>query len=134
MRKKTKRNFKQIRKICHVHEAEINSVISNLLLNYDKRINPCLIKGYVTDGYRGRAYCKENMFSVPLWAYNRGLDYFTYYTAHEISHIISWRRYKNNIHDAKFYEIFKELCPKDVQHFELHYKKQANVRYGVWGK
>ena len=56
-----------------------------------------------------------------------------YYVAHELSHIISWQRYRNGIHDKYFYKIFKKLCPEDLQLYELTYKRSASTKYGING-
>ena len=121
-----------IRKICYNHQQEIDHLISKLLFNYDKRLSSKNFKGYVTDTYRGRAYIREAQFTVPLWASKQGSDYFTYYTAHEMSHIISWRKnHENGAHDRAFYEVFKKLCPCNCQKYELSYKKRAGISYGV---
>ncbi len=124
-----------IRKICYNHQQEIDHLISKLLFNYDKRLSSKNFKGYVTDTCRGRAHVAEGQFTVPLWAYKRGNDYFTYYVAHEMSHIIAWRKnHKCVAHGKHFYDVFKQLCPISCQKYELGYKKRAGVSYGVYGK
>lgn len=119
-----------LKKVKSSYQVELNNAISFLLKKYDKRMTPNSIKGYVTDTRRGYAHVEENIFSVPLWAYKRGPDYFVYYIAHEVAHILCWRKYFDSNHDYKFYAIFKEICPKEFQHYELHYKK-SSVKYGI---
>ncbi len=52
--------------------------------------------------------------------------------AHEMSHIISWRKnHENGAHDRAFYEVFKKLCSCNCQKYELSYKKRAGISYGV---
>lgn len=124
-----------IRNKCPQHQHHLDALIPWLLLQYDKRISVNTFKGYVTDTRRGRAYVSKGIFTVPLWAYNRGSDYFMYYAAHEMSHIIAWRKnHKGVSHDKYFYDVFKKLCPITHQKHELGYKKRAGVSYGVYGK
>lgn len=124
-----------IRMKCVRYQYEIDGMISWLLNQYDKRISDKSFNGYITDTCRGRAHVAEGQFTVPLWAYKRGNDYFTYYVAHEMSHIIAWRKNHNGVaHDKHFYEVFKKLCPISCQKYELGYKKRAGVSYGVYGK
>jgi len=133
MKRKTK-PAKIIKNHCHTLDTDIRVMVSALLLKYDKRINPNLIKSYVVECQRGRAHCKENVITVPRWAHTRGKGYFKYYVAHELSHIISWRKYRNDAHDKHFYEVFKRLCPEDTQFHELGYKKRSGVSFGVKGE
>ena len=120
----------KIRKICYQYDDKLKDMIAYLLSNYDNRINPKLISGHITDTVRGRSYSRDSFITVPRWAYKFHHDYFMYYTAHELSHIITWRRYRSRGHGKDFYKIFCKLCPKEVQHFELDYKKRSSI-YGV---
>lgn len=138
--------MKRINNVQHSVQILIDSAIKDLLSEYDKLesekdVDITEIKGYVVDGRRGMAHLKEGYFTVPLWALKKGLDYsiekgindyFTYYTAHELSHILAYRKYNDlkGHHDFRFYEIFMKICPKEFQYHELHYKKSA-VKYGI---
>ena len=83
----------------------------------------CGFMGYVTNTQRGLSYY-EGFFSVPLWAWEKGPEYFTYYVAHELSHQIRYKRFGDSgVHDEHFYSVFKEVCPVHLQHYELNYKK-----------
>lgn len=107
-----------------------NCLISNFI-EIDNSFDTNNIKCYIVDQNRGRAYLKESMFTIPLFAYNKGLEYFTWYVAHELSHILRFKKYNDyGSHDRRFYEIFTQVCPTCSQHHELHYKKSA-VRFGV---
>jgi len=113
------------------HDEKISKEIIDLLFNYDKRIKSTTIKGYVIKGVRGRAYTEHGQFTVPNWTFVRGAGYFTYYVAHELAHIIAARKYSGAaIHDKYFYKVFCKLCPKDLQHYEIDYKKRSS-RFGV---
>ena len=105
----------RIIKRCNVYDSELFEIMKKLLFNYDKRINPKSIKGYVVKQNRGHAYHFQSEFTVPEWAYVKGKEYFTYYIAHELSHIIAWRKFHNDGHDKNFYEVFKRICPKEIQ-------------------
>jgi hypothetical protein len=92
------------------------------------------------DATVGRAYFYQNTFTVPYWAFNpndwrnkrTNQGYFIYYVAHELSHLLTVKKYNDNKckHDYKFYSIFMEICPKEYQYFELGYKKTA-AKYGI---
>jgi predicted metal-dependent hydrolase len=125
-----RRKSRKLNKIIHKYDEIINKTAQELLYNYDKRLSVNSIKGYVTDTTRGMAYGDEKIYTVPFWSYKRSKKYFTYYVAHELSHIIQAMKYKYTLHDEKFYDIFKRICPTEFQHYELHYKKSAG-RYGI---
>ena len=116
----------------------IDSTIQCLLIEFSKiedykDIDITEIRGYIVDGNRGYAHLKQGYFTVPFWAYKKGInDYFIYYTAHELSHIITWRKYcdEKGHHDFKFYDIFMKICPKEFQKYELNYKK-SSIKYGI---
>jgi hypothetical protein len=97
------------------------------------------VRGYIADVSRGQAIYKYNMFTVPYWAYkpthSKNLSskggYFIYYVAHELAHLIAFKKHGGRCnHDFRFYEVFKEVCPKNYQYFELDYKKTAS-NYGI---
>lgn len=131
--------MKKLRKICHHLQPEINEVINRLLSECKVEYNNEGIKGYIADVRRGYARW-DGQFTVPLWAYDKryaGLnyrgeeDYFIYYVAHELSHQLRYIKYgKEGSHDFRFYEIFMDICPKHLQHFELEYKSTAS-KYGI---
>jgi len=85
------------------------------------------IKAFVVKQRKGHSiYHPDNIFSVPLWAYFRSREYFTYYVAHELAHIIS---HKHNDytpgHKEPFYKYFKMICPKEYWHYETKYIKSS---------
>jgi predicted SprT family Zn-dependent metalloprotease len=121
---------KKIKNWLREYDEKIQLEITSLLLNYDKRIKPSTVRGYVVKAIRGRAHTEYGQFTVPEWTFIREEGYFTYYVAHELSHVIAWRRYKNRVHDENFYKIFCKLCPENLQHFEINYKKRS-LQYGV---
>jgi predicted SprT family Zn-dependent metalloprotease len=93
------------------------------------------VHGYIANLQRGEAHYQYNAFFVPYWAFNPNHPknigskggYFIYYVAHELSHMIAFKKHGVRCyHDARFYEIFETICPKEYQHFELQYKSSAN--------
>ncbi len=129
--------MKRIKNIQHHFQEIIDSTTKFLLsefnkLESEKDIDITEIKGYIVDGNRGYAHLKEGYFTVPLWAFRKGInDYFIYYVAHELSHVIAWRKYnENGQHNFQFYDIFMKVCPKEFQYHELDYKKSA-IKYGI---
>lgn len=121
---------KRLRKIQPQFQNELDNVVYELCSLYPEKVSLRGLKWFITDTYRGRAYC-DGQFTVPLWAYKKGKNYFTYYTAHELAHHITFKKFgKQHCHSPKFYYVFTRLCPKHLQHFELKYKKRA-VLYGV---
>lgn len=131
--------MKRILKIRHDLQNEIDKVITNLLNDCSVKFDIEGIIGYVADIRRGCAKF-DGRFTVPLWAYDRRYKgksyrgeegYFTYYVAHELAHELKYKKYgKHSGHDFEFYEIFMTICPKKLQHFELHYKKTSS-KYGI---
>lgn len=110
-----------MRKIITYLQDEINAAV--LMLNVDGK----KMKGFVTNTRCGRTYPLQRIFSVPLWAYKKGTDYFLYYTAHEISHFYASKRG----HGRSFYLWFKRICPQEFQHYELEYKKRNAAHAGI---
>jgi len=134
--------MKNLRKVQPQLQERIDKMICEILLNtpyYEFRKE---VRGYVADVTRGQASYKDNMFTVPSWAYNprhpknlsSGGGYFTYYVSHELAHLIAYKKYGARCyHDFRFYKVFKEVCPKNYQYFELDYKKTAS-NYGICKK
>jgi len=81
---------------------------------------------YLVDQCKGRAYIGKGFVTVPQWAEERGRDYFLWYIAHELSHILSC----SHLHDFTFYKMFLQICPESLQHHELHYKPSA-IGFGI---
>jgi len=65
-----------IKKAKKEYTEQVNTVTYMLLKRFDKRINPNKIKGYICETRRGKAFCEEKTFTIPLWAYLCGKDYF----------------------------------------------------------
>lgn len=130
--------MRKFRKIQHNLQNVINNEIEKLLENTE--FNSEGINGFIADVERGRARFSTLQFTVPLWVYNKNAPflfmkeegYFTYYVAHELSHVLSYKKYNLNGkgHGENFYKIFKIVCPKEYQHFELHYKPSSK-KYGI---
>ena len=123
-------------------QEQIDNVIARILLRTPYRRFRKEVRGFIADVARGQAFYKDNTFIVPSWAYNpdhlKNLrsqgGYFIYYVSHELAHLIAYKKHGVRCnHDSRFYEIFKEICPKDYQYFELDYKKTAS-RYGICKK
>lgn len=104
-------------------QSEIDAAVS-LLSPAWGWIRP--VKGYVVSSDRGKSYITQRSISVPEWAYDKGSDYFLYYVAHELAHILSCSVH----HDYRFYKIFMEICPVEFQGHELGYKPSAK-NYGI---
>jgi len=83
-------------------------------------------RAYLVNQCRGRAYLKQGFVTIPKWAEAKGKDYFLWYVAHELSHILARTKY----HDFSFYKIFMMTCPEKLQHYELHYKPTA-AKFGI---
>ena len=85
---------------------------------------------YCVDQVRGRAYCNNNTITIPLWCLDtdKGGGYLSWYVAHEMAHILAWKRYKNSGHDLNFYRCLVELCPPANQKYEYDYMKLSAKR------
>lgn len=71
---------------------------------------------------RGRSYRRadgQTAITIPEHAFARGVEYKTYYIAHELAHF-----YDRNLHGhgPEFYVWFKDICPPELWHHELPYK------------
>jgi predicted SprT family Zn-dependent metalloprotease len=68
----------------------------------------------------------ECYFIIGTHVLKKDKSYQIYVVAHEIAHIINFKRNGRNQdnHGPKFHEIFKEICPKPFQHYELEYMKR----------
>lgn len=126
--------MKAIKSIQPQFQKQIDNITDRLLSDFNKiesDIDFDGIKGYVTDTVRGHAY-NDGRFTVPVWAYKSKKEgYFNYYVAHELAHQLRYKKYETDgVHDFKFYSIFIVICPKDLQHYELEYKKTAS-KYGI---
>ena len=88
-------------------------------------------KFWVIDSVRG--YCNFNRkeVTVPAWARNRGAEYFTYYLSHELAHA---KKYLQVPHGPEFMEIFKSICPPNLQHYEIDYKPRNAIAAGITQK
>ena len=71
------------------------------------RLNPIEIK--VKNINCGRAIYSSRFISIPLWAYDRGINYFYWYVIHEVTHFIANESYNANCkHDNRFKRIETE--------------------------
>lgn len=131
--------MKKLQKIQAQLQKQIDNMIAAILMDTPYFEFCREVRGYIADVARGQAHYKDNMFTVPHWAYNPGHPknlssnggYFSYYVAHELAHLIAYKKHGCRCsHDSRFYEIFVEICPEDFQYFELAYKKTAG-KYGV---
>ncbi len=103
-----------------ITREEIKERIPNLK---DSGMN---IKLYVVRQSRGRARLFERKASIPRWAELKGNDYFNYYIAHEISHLLATAGHTEN-----FYKCFKTICPIESQKYEYEYKPRKSKSFGI---
>lgn len=89
---------------------------------YCKKYNLDPIKIKVKDIDRGHARYRTRFLSVPLWSFEQGgLDKFTAYVLHEITHFILYETQRDHNHPTKFHNIeiklLKEwgLVPKEYR-------------------
>jgi len=115
--------------IIYRNQKVLEEKVRNLLQPFPKW-QQIVEKSYFISGNRGRAYLTNRVITIPYTAHKRSDDFFTYYVAHEISHLIAYKHYKSGVHDKHFYRIFKKLCPKNYQHYELDYIKRSK-NYGI---
>jgi len=119
-------------------QKKIHKVVVSVLKRTPYRKYRKDVRGYIADVQRGEAHYQPCVFIVPYWAFNpthpkniaANGGYFIYYVAHELSHIIAYKKHGVKCgHDARFYEIFEKICPKEHQYFEETYK--SSPHYGV---
>ena len=77
---------------------------------------------------RGRCYYLNKTITIPVFAWSKGIDYLTYYIAHEMAHAIAGSLAK---HGQQFMQVFKNICPKEYQHYELGYKPRNATAAGI---
>ena len=83
---------------------------AKIILDYcrDKyNIKPIKIKVKQIQG--GTAYYNSRFISIPIWAYNEGLNYFYAYVLHEVGHFINYDTGGNLGHSQDFQKIEKTL-------------------------
>ena len=91
---------------------------------------PPLWRVYAAHRQHGRTNKLQKYCVVPEWAWRWGNSkpgFVEYYLAHELAHAysLSFR------HDNQFYEAFKMICPKHLQHYELEYKPRNAAAAGI---
>lgn len=96
---------------------------------YKNRIHGYQI--YAVNQSRGRCRYDHKYVTVPTWAWYQGYDYVTYYLAHEVSHMVAKEEHGCVGHGPDFYEVFKRLCPKHLQHYEYGYKPRLAQAAGI---
>jgi len=94
---------------------------------------------YVTASRIGRFRVNSLTCTVPLWATkhdfkkNPDPEFEVYYAAHELAH--AWVYFRGETerasHGANFYKEFKRLCPPNLWHHELGYKKREATKAGI---
>jgi hypothetical protein len=92
-------------------QAEAEQLLNYCLNKYC--LNKIIIKIKQING--GRAIYSSRFISIPLWAYDRGLNYFYYYVLHEISHFICHDKLNHHGHD----DIFKGIEKTVLADFNL---------------
>ena len=122
---KQQRDFNDVRlrlpvRIVKHLQDEVNAAV-DLLIPGSRFI------GYVVRQRRGSAYILSGSFTIPLWAYQRSQEYFFYYVAHEVSHLLACEPG----HGEMFYDEFKRLCPSEWQHYEIEYKPRLAKAAGI---
>lgn len=92
---------------------------------------------YVTKSNRGQARSNSQTCTVPLWATVKDFagkvapDFELYYAAHEAAHAWNYHNGDRPDHGPKFYKEFKRLCPANLWHYELSYKKRNAKAAGI---
>jgi hypothetical protein len=68
----------------------------------------------------------KGYFIIGTHVLKKPLGYQIYVVAHEAAHILNYQRNGRNQdhHGPIFHSIFKELCPRQFQHYELEYMKR----------
>ena len=126
------------RKICKDLQEIINSRVEELItksklsVKLKKQLRE--IPAYICDQKQGVCFYDRGYFTIPLWAYKRGQDYFIYYVSHELAH---WATRlvcpQHTGHSKYYYNYFKKICPIELMVYELDYKpknaKDAGISY-----
>ncbi len=99
---------------------------------------------FVVNQDRGRCYHEKKHITVPAWTFTkpeeRGPNYPLYYLSHEISHIYQRIVETANAlagkkqeapHGPIFYKYFRQICPPELQHYELTYRPQNARTAGI---
>lgn len=95
---------------------------------------------FVADCSAGLCSYAREWVVVPKWAMYRAPHstkhgktklYCLYYLAHECAHSLAWNAYGNVHHGPEFMYYFKQICPKELQFFEAHYKPKLAKAAGI---
>ena len=88
-----------------VAQKESGEILDYCRAKYN--IKPISIKVKNIGG--GSAYYRTRYISIPIWAYNEGLNYFYAYVLHEVGHFINYYTGGNLGHSQDFQKIEKTL-------------------------
>jgi len=121
-----------MKNIIYEYDNKVNEIAYKLLknINYDNLIQKYKINGHVCKIHRGKANV-DYTFSIPIFAFNKGIEYFTYYIAHELSHILQYIFHNRMNHRSTFYKYFVMVCPEEFQKYEINYKPRLFNKYGI---
>ena len=83
----------------------------------------------ITNTERGFCHYTARTITVPLWAFQKGTEYFHYYVAHELAHVLNHHYYKTRGHGPSFQAFLIRLTP--YVKYELAYKPRLAVAAGI---
>lgn len=82
---------------------------------------------------RGRCYYLDRRITIPAWAFqHKDPEYWIYYLSHEMAHaFIGYAAGLGQPHGTKFMEMFKDICPVNLRHYELEYMPKMAKAAGI---
>jgi len=122
---------------CDHYQAQLDKIKRQLInkSTLSKRTKSHLHKvpGFVCDRAFGFAEINPWHIIVPLFSTNksRGKDYFTYYIAHELSHLADYYHKCEGRHGKEFYKMFVKICPRNLQYHEWKYKPNQCNKFNI---
>lgn len=83
---------------------------------------------WIVNGVRGYCYYNRKEITIPLWAYNKSAEYYTWYFCHEMAHALSPA---NANHGPEFMATLIRICPENAIKYELGYKPRNAASAGI---
>jgi len=82
---------------------------------------------------QGRANFRSNFISFPLWVLSKKREYIYYYLIHEITHFITWKKFKISNHKSIHKKIEQEIC-KEFRIVIKYAKAYPKALFNIKGK
>lgn len=93
-----------------------------------KSLVRCGWRFWIVDSVRGYCSYARKEITIPLWAYNKSAEYYTWYFCHEMAHALSPI---GSNHGPEFMATLIRICPENAIKHELGYKPRNAASAGI---